>query len=114
MKKESFPTEKAIFDTETEEGVDKYLAFCEEGGATPRFKGYAPFEILLRQGRIAPFFTSIRIMYTGSIDETFYVNDGGLLEQAGIDNPIPLDPKDVLSKEKHPEGWEPEKLRPKQ
>ena len=66
------------------------------------------------QGRIAPHYTTIRIMYTGSIDITYYVNQEGLLEQVGVENPTALEPKEVLSQEKYPDGWEPEGLRPPQ
>jgi len=32
--------------------IDKYLEFCIDGGAVPRFKGFEPFEYLYGQGRI--------------------------------------------------------------
>ncbi len=68
----------------------------------------------MSQGRISPYYTTIRMMYTGSIDMGYYVNQDGLLEQVGADNPSALEPKEVLSEENHPDGWEPEGLRPPQ
>ena len=50
-------------------------------------------------------------MHTGLIDMVYYVNQNGLLEQVGIENPSALEPEEVLSEKKHPDGWEPEGLR---
>jgi hypothetical protein len=94
--------------------VEEYLAWCREGGAIPRFKGYFAFRILFGQGRMAASYTTIRAMYTGSIDIAYYVNQDGLLEKVGVQNPPALNPEEVLSEENLPYGWEPEQLRPKQ
>jgi len=98
----------------TAQEVEKFLEWCLANGATPRFKGYFPLRVLLGQGRIATYYTSIRAMHTGLIDTTYYVNQDGLLEKAGIENPPALKPEEVLSEKNLPDGWEPEKLRPKQ
>ena len=98
----------------TTKEIDEYVSWCLENSVVPRLKGYLPFEVLMSQGRIAPHYTTIRMMYTGSIDMGYYVNQNGLLEQVGIENPPALEPKEVLSEEKHPDGWEPEGLRPPQ
>jgi len=96
----------------TAKEVVDFLNSCLENGAVPNFKGYFPFKVLVDQGRVAPYYTTIRIMYTGIIDVCYYLNDDGLLEQIGLENPPALDPKEVLSASKNPRGWEPEQLRP--
>jgi len=103
---------EAILKTAQE--VEEILEWCLGDSAVPSFKGYFPFQVLLDQGRIAAYYTSIRPMYSGWADIAYYVNQDGLLEQIGIENPPALNPEEVLSEKNLPDGWEPEQLKPKQ
>lgn len=96
----------------TEKEIEDYVDWCMENKTVPRLKGYLPFKILLNKARIVPNYTTIRIMYTGSIDTVYFINQDGLLEKIGEENSPALEPKEVLSEEKNPDGWKPEGLRP--
>ncbi len=97
-------------DTVQEAKVIEYLKRCRRGGAMPRFKGSAALAILIKHKLIRIGFSAIRVMYTGSVDYGFFVNNNGLLELIGADNPEPQDPEIALSESAHPDGWEPEGL----
>ncbi len=89
-----------------------YLQWCEEGEAIPNFKGYTPFRILMEEGKIIPYLTTIRRMQMGSIDPHYYVNEYGfLVGLTHTEEETPMDPEDLLSEEKSPNGWEPFQLK---
>jgi len=96
----------------TEKKVKEYLNWCREGKADPRFYGYLPFKILWKLDLLAPWYSNIRIMYTGLVDICYWVNDEGFLVQMGVEDAPALDPKKILSKRLHPRGWEPISLKP--
>lgn len=89
-----------------------YIKESLEGGAVSLLRGYEPFQELKDAGLITPYWTSFRTMYThGTIDPVYQMNEVENLLQLGIDNPQPLDPRDVLSEENAPDGWEIENVR---
>lgn len=79
---------------------------------TPRLWGNGAFIELRDSGLITPYWTLFRTFYThGTIDPYYQMNDDGKFLQLRIDDPQPLDPLDVLSEEKAPDGWEVDKIR---
>lgn len=94
--------------------VEEYLDFCRENsGMFPRYKGYQPFKELLEKGRIAPFVTIIRVMYSGPIDQCYCLNDESKFLSINDPDKEPQNPKEVLSEKKNPDGWEVEMAKPK-
>lgn len=93
-----------------EEEIIPYLEECLEGGADPNLKGHEAFEYLFRCGVIDPWFTTIRVMYTGVIDLVYWADENGKLIRIGDEENKPLEPKEVLSIKKHPDGWDMENL----
>lgn len=93
--------------------VEEYLDWCKENSCFPRYRGSKPFQELLKRGRIMPFVTTIRIMYTGTIDQCYCLDEDGMfLLINDPDNP-PQNPEEILREDKHPEGWEVEMAKPK-
>ena len=93
--------------------VEDYLEHCKNNRIFPRYKGFGPFQELLKRGRITPFVTTIRVMYTGLIDQCYCLDDNGMfLSINAPDNP-PQNTEEVLREDKHPDGWEIEMVKPK-
>jgi len=93
--------------------VEDYLDFCKERNVFPRFRGVKPFRELQKRGRITPLVTSIRVMYTGLIDEHYYVDENQMLLSINHPEEEPQKPEEVLDEKKHPDGWEIEMVKPK-
>lgn len=93
--------------------VEKYLDHCKKERIFPRFKGIFPFQELLKRGRITPFVTTIRVMYSGAVDQCYCLDYEGML--CLINNPDnpPQKPEEVLGEDKYPDGWEIEGVKPK-
>lgn len=93
--------------------IEEFLEYCSNNRSFPRFKGLEPFRELIRRDRIAPFVTTIRIMYSGPIDQCNCLDNNGMLQSINNPEKEPQKPEEVLSEEKNPDGWEIELLKPK-
>jgi hypothetical protein len=87
-------------------GAEEYLDYCLERGAIPRYRGFKSFQELLKKGRITPDVTLIRVMYTGVLDNHYYVNEAGLFFLAGHPGSPLENPEEVLREDKNPDGWD--------
>jgi hypothetical protein len=90
--------------------IRKYLEFCHDERIFPKLEDYLPFEILIEDKRIGPFYTSIRIMYSDLCDTHYYINEDFKLIEEGKENSPALDPKEILNIKACPRGWEALKL----
>ena len=106
-------SEKREQDKNSQSELFKYLQWCEEERVIPNLKGYEPFQLLIEEGRIMPYITSIRRMQVASRDPIYYINEDGLLFEIEDpkENPTLLNPKELLSEENSPNGWEPNYLK---
>lgn len=99
-------------DFETVKEIIEYVEWCKSEHAEPHFVDYPPFQLLLLSGMVAPFISSIRIMYSGLLDVHYYINERGYLEEMSVNDPQPKDPRTILSRKKWPRGWDVGQLRP--
>jgi hypothetical protein len=79
---------------------------AREGCTAYRFKGVEPYWYLFDTGRIAAYFTGIRIMYSGDIDTVYFPNEEGLLMNPRHDDQDPKKPENVLNLKNAPDGWD--------
>ncbi|MBI4162841.1 MAG: hypothetical protein HY513_04105 [Candidatus Aenigmarchaeota archaeon] len=93
------------------EELDMYIEERKMGAATPLFFGYESFADLLRRGRIDDT-CIIRVRdYHRETDPRYAITQDGRLENDRGN----FDPKELLSLEKAPDGWESNYIwRPKQ
>jgi hypothetical protein len=93
--------------------VEEYLDYCTENRIVPRYKGVEPFWELMKAARITPIITIIRIMYSGPVDQCYFLDDGSRFFSVNYPDRKPQCPEEVLNERKNPDGWEIEMTRPK-
>ena len=92
--------------------VEFEIERCRRTDQDGKFYGYTPFVYLWKEHRLPPFMEMIRVFSYDShlIDPHYFTTKEGKLElivREGDDTPITThDPKDILSLEKAPNGWE--------
>lgn len=85
-----------------------------EHGTYAMLKGIEPFRELFLKGIIKPHSTAIRIMYSGSVDRIYFVNQKGELIQDQFDlDCVGVDPEKILSIKECLYWWEVEGIKPK-
>jgi len=93
--------------------IKKYLDYCYDNRVPPHFTGVRPFYELVKMGRITPFITTIRIMYSGLIDQHYCLNDDGMLLSINYPENPPQKPEEILHEYEYSRGWEIEGMKPK-
>jgi hypothetical protein len=81
------------------------LKWSVQTGDPAEFKGHRVFKDLWEKGKVIPYHTVVKVIQKSVDDVYYFVNESGLLVGANDEGKKALNPKEVLSKEKSPDGW---------